>query len=92
MKKHRRADNIMLAVALFTVSGAGLIYNLSTAAGEEIAVSLSGLAKTGEVRGSAISEYAAANLIEDETVAVSFRPAQSPVYDILPPIITDPAQ
>lgn len=92
MRKHPRADNIMLAVALFTVSGAGLIYNLSTAAGEEIAVSLSAIAKTEDARGSAISEYAAANLTEGEAVAVSVGVTEHVRRDLLPPVITDPTK
>lgn len=87
MKKHRKLDSVMLAVALFTLSGAALTYNLSTAAGEDISISLSAFSKSDTSTGSAISEYAVANLtFDEETLAVSVAPTE-PRPELLPPVI-----
>ncbi len=87
MKKHRKLDSVMLAAALFTVSGAALAYNLSTAAGEDISASLSAFSKSDTSTGSAISECAAANLaFDEETLAVSAVPNE-PRPELLPPVI-----
>ena len=87
MKKHHKLDSIMLSVALFTVSGAALSYNLSTAAREDISSSLSAFSRSNVPTGSAISDYAAVNLTcTEETLAASAVPnEQHP--ELLPPVI-----
>ncbi|MBQ8551191.1 MAG: hypothetical protein IJ428_00090 [Clostridia bacterium] len=89
--KKRRLDTFMLAVALFTVSGACLAYNLHTAESGEIAVSLSELVYYDAVKASAISDAAAANLFADDSIPAAVEPSAPPhTYELLPPIVTPP--
>ena len=90
-RKSRRFDTFMLAVALFTVSGACLAYNLRTAESGEIAVSLSELVRYDSVKASAVSDIAAANLLADDSIPVAAEPtAPMRTYELLPPIVTPP--
>ncbi len=89
--KSRRFDTFMLAVTLFTVSGACLAYNLHTARSGEIAVSLSELVRYDAVKASAVSDVAAANLFADDSIPVAAEPSE-PIrtYELLPPIVIPP--
>lgn len=92
----KKIDTIMLAVALFCISGAVLAYNLGTADGD-IAVSLSELA--GYRRESAISVYsqqaiAASEAFETEEAVEADNTPSAPLrtYELLPPIVTAPTE
>jgi len=95
-KKSQKIDTVMLAVALFTVSGAILAYNLQTVSGGEFSVSLSELAAYAEpaIVGpppSAVSACAAAHLDDGDSVYVSAVPSE-PVrtWELLEPIVKPP--
>ncbi len=89
--KRRKFDNVILAVMLFALSGASLAYNLYTAESGDVAVSLSELVSTEYTEASAISEYAAANLMNDESIAVDAAPIEPPrSYELLDPIVVPP--
>lgn len=88
---HRKIDRILLAAALFTVSGAVLAYNLHTAGGGELAVSLSELAAYGTQEASAVSDSAAANLMARDSVYTAAAPSAAVRgYELLDPIVTRP--
>ncbi len=89
----RKIDTVMLAVALFSISGAILAYNLHVVGGGEIAVSLSELAAYSSPKASAISEYSAANLNSRDSVFTASVPSSPPrSYELLDPIIVAPAE
>lgn len=91
MHKQRKADHILLAVALFAISGASLAYNIRTAESGDISVSLSELVEYEGEKASAISEYTAANITYSDAVAAAAKPAAPPSsYELLPPILTPP--
>ncbi len=81
----------MLTVTLFALSGACLAYNLYTSESGDVAVSLSELVSIEYAEASAISEYSAANLMNDEIIAVDAIPVEpSRSYELLEPIVTPP--
>lgn len=90
-QKRSRFDTLVLVLALFSVSGACLAYNLRTVESGEIAVSLSELVRYDAVKASAISDAAAANLLTDDSIPV-FAESSTPIrtYELLPPIVTPP--
>ena len=75
--KRIKIDTVMLAAALFTVTGAILAYNLKTVGGGELAVSLSEL-RDITARQSAISDAALANLAAEESVFTAAPPSAPP--------------
>ncbi|MBE6610852.1 MAG: hypothetical protein E7632_00050 [Ruminococcaceae bacterium] len=88
--KRRKFDTVMLAVALFTLSGAILAYNLRTVGSGELAVSLSELTDI-TAKDSLISDAAMANLTTEDSVFAAASPSAPPRdYEILAPIITRP--
>ena len=87
----RKIHNIMLAATLFALSGTCLAYNLYTAESGDVAISLSELVSVEYAKASVISEYSAANLMNDESVAVDVKPIDPPrSYELLEPIVTPP--
>ncbi len=91
--KRRKFDTVMLAVALFTISGAILAYNLRTIGGGELAVSLSELTSYQKPTASAISDYAKANLTSRDSVFAASTPDAPPrSYELLGPIVLPPSE
>ena len=89
--KHRKIDRIMLAVSLFTVTGAVLAYNLQTALGGTLTVSLSDLHESVHPLVSAISDSAAAHLTARESVYTAAKPSEPPRdYVLAEPIVRMP--
>lgn len=78
--KHRKIDRIMLAVLLFTVSGAVLAYNLHTADDGTLAVSLTELLRPS---ACAVSDHAAAHLLARDSVFTSAAPSAPPQENLL---------
>ena len=88
MSSYRRLDKIMLAAALFTVSGAVLAYNIGTAEGGAISVSLADIAAYRPAEVSLLSEAAEANLLTGGSVFTAAEPAKAPRdYELLDPIV-----
>ncbi len=74
-RTNRKVDRIMLAVTLFTVTGAVLAYNFKTVGDGTLAVSLSEL--NAFVKPAAvISEAAAANLMAHDSVFTAATPTE----------------
>lgn len=90
MKKRGKTDAVMLALALFSVSGASLAYNLTAAAGDDISVFFSLEAKAGPCEGELISEYAAVHIMCEDAVTVWAEPYLQEESTLLPPIVTAP--
>lgn len=100
----RKIDTILLAVALFCISGAVLAYNITTADGE-IAVSLSELAEYNRERESMLSVYSE-NAINnnlskasqpdgsttDAVVNVAANSGMKRSYELLDPIVKKPSE
>lgn len=96
----RRIDTILLAIALFCISGAVLAYNISTVNGD-IAVSLSELAEYNRESERLLSVYSEnvinTSLSEDsetKDVAVNAAAGESMKrsYELLNPIVTNPSE
>lgn len=77
---YRKIDKIMLAVLLFTVSGAVLAYNLHTADDGTMAVSLTELLRPS---ASAVSDHAAAHILARDSVFTSAAPSMPPQENLL---------
>lgn len=93
----KKIDAILLAVALFCISGAVLAYNITIADGE-IAVSLSDLANYNRQTESAMSVYSR-NLInnnltkgDDSAVPAAAEAGLIRSYELLEPIIKNPSE
>ena len=88
MSSYRRLDKIMLAAALFTVSGAVLAYNIGTAESGKISVSLADITAYHPAEVSLLSEAAEANLLTGGSVFTAAAPAEAPRgYELLDPIV-----
>lgn len=84
---YRKFDKIMLAAALFTVSGAVLAYNIHTADGE-LSVSLSDITAYRPAEISLISDAAAVHLTAEEVIFTAAAPIEAPRdYELLDPIV-----
>lgn len=94
MPKRHKIDTLLLAVTLFSVSGAVLAYNIYSSDGGGVTVSLSELIEQGTaVSVSLIHEHAEANLTKDDTVYTSAEPTSvSGAGTLLPPIVTPPTE
>lgn len=84
MKKQRKRETVILALLLFAISGVSLGYNLITASGGAVSVSLGELLGEGE---SVISASARAHL-EGDSIAVGVAPTLTETEALLPPIVT----
>ena len=85
---YKKSDKILFAAALFTISGAVLAYNIRTAGGGEVSVSLAEITAYRPAEISVISDAAAANLTADDAVFTAAEPAAAP-HDapLLDPIV-----
>ncbi len=97
MKKRKNLDTVILALTLFAVSGAILAYNIHTMESGELAVSLYELVKDSSTQKSAISSFAEANLLRDDSIFTGTVPTETPAEtltsnELLPPIVTPPAE
>ena len=88
MSSYRRLDKIMLAAALFTVSGAILAYNIQTAEGGEISITLADITAYQPAEVSLLSEAAEANLTTGDSIFTAAAPSAAPRdYELLDPIV-----
>lgn len=90
MKKRKNAQTIVLAAALFLLSGIGIGYNILTAGDEGLSISVARLAEgwfADESAVDVISRYSRANLEEEEGVFVFSEGGLDRGYELLPPIV-----
>ena len=97
MKKRKKLDTVILALTLFAVSGGILAYNIHTVESGELAVSFYDLVKSSTTKNSAISSFAEANLLRDDSIFTGTVPHETPAdtlvsNELLPPMITPPAE
>ncbi len=98
MNRHSRLESILLTVTLLAVSGGILSYNILTAEGGDISVSLSDLIGANSegdgdaigTGGEAISAFAAGVILASDTgevIPVMAGAAPVPPEELLPPIV-----